>query len=633
MRAALLHALVVGTFVTASCASPSPSPIASPTATSSFGPVTGGTLRVGMNLEGYESFQVSDDGTFNSVWDPQTTWAAEPWEVFRCCLLRTLMSYNGRSTSEGGAELRPDLAADFPTISADGLTWTFKLRPNLKYAPPHAETTIVARDFIRAIERALRPDPLVPPDEAGAYGPYAFYLGEVIAGADEFSAGDVSSISGLEAPDDQTLMVHLMEPAGDLGARLALPAAAPIPGGAADGHDNGYGRYLVASGPYMIEGSADLQPSLPPAEQPTVSGYVPATSLTLIRNPSWDRSNDELRGAFAERIEISQVGDSELGNESIMNDELDLLFDSELDPAVIDQLRSDPQVAPRIRISPALGITWITMNIAAPPFDDIHVRRAVNLVTDKQALLEILDPGARVATHAIPDAFENGLLTDYDPFATLDHGGSVDRAKAEMAQSAYDTDGDGMCDGPACGPLILPVRDDGPEFALAARLFAQQLSALGIILTIDPLSNFEVFEQLQAPENQSPMGFGFGWSSDYLSGSAWFGPLALGRQIGGTGANVSLIGATSEELAAWGYEPVDAPSLDARINDCVAVSGSAQFNCWAEVDQYLMERVVAWVPLITSQSARITSSAVTQFSFDQSISLPALDQIGVRVAP
>src|SRR5205814_5765384 len=52
--------------------------------------------------------------------DPQKAYFSDSWELFRCCLLRTLLSYNGRPTSEGGALLRPDLAAALPTVSGDG---------------------------------------------------------------------------------------------------------------------------------------------------------------------------------------------------------------------------------------------------------------------------------------------------------------------------------------------------------------------------------------------------------------------------------------------------------------------------------------------------------------------------------
>jgi len=108
----------------------------------------------------------------------------------------TLMSYNGRSIREGGAILQPDLAAADPAISADGLTWTFHLKPGLRYAPPMADTTIVSADIVRALERGLRNSPFAPAGETQTFGQYVGYFSDVIVGAEDFTKGTVDSISG-----------------------------------------------------------------------------------------------------------------------------------------------------------------------------------------------------------------------------------------------------------------------------------------------------------------------------------------------------------------------------------------------------------------------------------------------------
>jgi len=611
------------------CGTQDPTPVASPT-TDPNADRRGGILRVGMDLASYEEFQLSEDGTsFNFVWDPQATWAEDPFALFRCCLLRTLMSYNGRPTNEGGAILRPDLADGEPQISADGLTWTFTLKHNVQYAPPYSETTVVAADFIRAMERTLRPDPFAPPGEPHAFGPYAVYFQEVIAGAEEFTAGDVSTISGLEARDPLTLVVHLTRPAGDLGARLTLPAAAPIPAGAADGHDAGYGRYLVASGPYMIEGSEQLDPSLPADQQPMVSGYVPGTSLTLIRNPNWDAATDTLRPALVDRIELIQFSDYDAELAAVLSGQIDFTLQHDLDPADVDRFRADAQLAQRVHVAPGLISDWITMNVGVPPFDDVHVRRAVNLVTNKALLLALLDPGAKIQAHAVPDAISNGLLSEYDPYATVDSAGSIDRAKAEMALSGYDSDGDGLCDDAVCADVYLPVRDDDPERWAAAQAWASQVAAIGVVLRLERTDPNEAFLYGSLPESRGAVGFIFGWKSDYLNGSSWFGPLASGATLGADIGNLSMLGATPEQLDGWGYDVTDVPNIDAQIASCVALTGAAQFACWAEVDQYLMERVAPWIPLDTRQVLRFTSANVRDFMFDASLAVPSLANVAV----
>src|SRR5262245_14709890 len=174
----------------------------------------GGTLWVAaVYWAGLEQLLSAPGPTGSYLLDPQVVFAGGPWEVFRCCLLRTLMSYTGTSTSEGGVEARPDLADGRPEVSADGLTWTFHLKPGLHYGPPFEDTEIVAADVVRALERELMPSP-----ETGRvpFGSYAFYYGDVIAGAKEFTNGRADSISGLEAPDEHTLVVRLLRPTGDL---------------------------------------------------------------------------------------------------------------------------------------------------------------------------------------------------------------------------------------------------------------------------------------------------------------------------------------------------------------------------------------------------------------------------------
>jgi len=588
-----------------------------------------------MDIVGHEEFQLDideDPPRFNHILDPQTTWAPEPFELFRCCLLRTLMSYNGRSVREGGAELQPDLADGYPEISSDGLAWTFHLKPGLHYAPPMADKTIVSGDFIRALQRALRPDPFAPEGQEQSFGPYANYFSEVIAGAEDFTAGRVDSISGLESPNDTTLVIHLLRPAGDLGARLAMPAAAPIPPGVTDGHDAGYGRYLVSSGPYMIEGSEQLDPSLPPDQQPTVPGYVPGEHLFLVRNPSWNASTDSLRSAIVDRIEITQINDYDAELAAIQSDELDISFLTDLSVQDVDRLRGATAGGPAVYVSPRLASDWITMNLAVPPFDDVHVRRAVNLATNRKALVQLIWPDSVVQNHAIPDAFENGLLTDYNPFATPDNAGSLDRARSELALSRYDTDHDGQCDDAACAGIQIPVRNDQPEYAVASQAFAAQMAPLGLVVEPQSVDPGEAFGQLNDPASKVPMSFTIGWQSDYLNASAWFGPLASGDAIGQDyGANLSLVGATSDQLTSWGYGVSGVPGLEQKIDSCVSMTGAAQFQCWAAADQYLMERVVPWVPLDNRQAARLTSPSVTSFEFDASLTLPALDQITVRV--
>ena len=111
----------------------------------------------------------------------------------------------------------PDIAAGPPTVSDDRLTYTFKLRPDVKYAPP-VDRAVKADDFIYAVERQY--DKQFP-----SPNPY----NSVFKGAEEFGEGKADSISGLKAVDDTTLEITLTQPASDFLSLMATNFYAPVP--------------------------------------------------------------------------------------------------------------------------------------------------------------------------------------------------------------------------------------------------------------------------------------------------------------------------------------------------------------------------------------------------------------------
>ena len=179
-------------------------------------------------------------GDVSAAFDPQKEYYSVTWSWYRCCLLRTLLSYTGRTTAEGGADLQPDIASALPEISSDGLTYTFTLKSGVNYGDPFTDVSVTSADIVRALERESDPN-------ASVNG-YNFYY-NVIDGFADFGAGKADSIKGLETPDDSTLVVTLSEPAGYLPYLFAMAATAPIPpnGDAPLGAARGTRRTTAAS--------------------------------------------------------------------------------------------------------------------------------------------------------------------------------------------------------------------------------------------------------------------------------------------------------------------------------------------------------------------------------------------------
>jgi ABC-type transport system substrate-binding protein len=518
--------------------------------------------------------------------DPDGEAGAKAAWFRRCCVARTLLSYRvaGRSESQAGAaDLVPDLATETPTTTPDGLSWTFHMRPGLHYAPPFDNVEIGSGDIVRAIERSTLISPILP----------------AVKGLDEYIRNPAIGIAGLETPDSLTLVVRLARPDGDFPHRMALSATAPIPAAAI--HDGELGEF-VSTGPYMVASAAE-------------EGAV------LVRNPQWSPASDSLRPAYLDRIEIVSVDSDIAAQEEVAAGTLDVTTAFLGPHAYRDALRSGEK--DRIVSAQDYSIFQIPFNVAQPPFDDVHVRRAVALLLDRRALADGVE-GARgsvlqVADHIFPDIAVNGLLAGYDPLALAGEAGNQSAARAEMRRSRYDTDQDGRCDQRACdGVVVLSMFDDGAS----AEEVARQLTPLGIHMVSKLVDEFP------------PKPASYGMAA--VSGWGALGPMpseyALLWLSGGNfpgGANLTLLGASAGKLRQWGLRGT-VPSLDAQSEFCAEHAGSSAFRCWAEIDQLLMEQVVALVPIGTRLLAYRLSDRVTAVEMSATEAIPALDTIQVQ---
>src|SRR6266540_1147270 len=234
-----------------------------------------------------------DDFGFTNAFDPTGEYLASAFTMYQA-LGRTLVNYK-HIAGPAGNKLYPDLATAMPTLSSDGLTYTFKLKSGLKFGPP-VNRAITSKDVEYAFER-INTAPLV-----AQYGQY--YFG-TIKGMDG-KAKSPAPISGIETPDDSTIIFHLTKPTGDFLYRLAMAAAAPVPQEVAKCFTKAgdYGRYLISSGPYMLKGSEALKTTSCAAMKP-IAGFDPSKQITMVRNPNYDQATDDLRTNNVDGIQVT----------------------------------------------------------------------------------------------------------------------------------------------------------------------------------------------------------------------------------------------------------------------------------------------------------------------------------------
>ena len=152
--------------------------------------------------------------------------------------------------------------------------------------------------------------------------------------------------------------------------------------------------------------------------------------------------------------------------------ELDDENAASLPPQALEQYSHGPgQAASTCTSTPATGTSYLTMNLTQPPFDDIHVRRAMNWIMDKAALRAGLGRPERSARSRTTSSRTRSSTTSSPSTPRTrrpgDHG-SLAKAKAAMKGSKYDTKHDGTCSASACQNVLLltdtqaVVHEDAP---------------------------------------------------------------------------------------------------------------------------------------------------------------------------
>jgi ABC-type transport system substrate-binding protein len=197
-----------------------------------------------------------------------------------------------------------------------------------------------------------------------------------------------------------------------------------------------------------------------------------------------------------------------------------------------------------------------------------------------------------------------------------------------MAQSKYDTDGDGICDAPEC-EAILAIGVVGTNSEAADALIKANLEKIGLQLDLKSLENSAAYNRIFDPKNQVAFVMFAGWLMDYPDPYTfyWF-PNYGGNILSQYNTNYSMIGATPEQLEEHGYDAsIAVPSMDAKIEECIAAAGDERNQCWAEADQMLAEEIVAYVPLVISTNVQIVSSCVTNYQWATFDSQTAFDQV------
>jgi peptide/nickel transport system substrate-binding protein len=488
----------------------------------------------------------------------------------------------------------PDLAEGEPEISADNKTITVHIRKGVKYAPP-VNREVKAADIKYAFERAFSKE--VPSGYAGTY------FSSIVGTPKEANSGDIKPISGIETPDDYTIVFKLKEPQAPLVSQaLVMPITVPVPEEYASKWDKStpskFDQYQTFTGPYMVK------------NDPTtgkVTGRVPGKSIAIVRNPNWDPKTD-YRPAYLDAINIEE-GNDDLATASrrALNGSDTVCCDAGSPPAqVLKQALS--RQSDQIEFVPSGGTRYIAFDTKVKPFDNINVRKAIIASSNRDALR--LTRGGKVlgdiATGWIPPGIpgfeEAGGLKQNADLDYLAHpeGDPAVAKKYMLAAKEQDPslpiDANGKWTG---GEKVLTIATNADPGKKTAEVFQGQMQQLGFKLNFRIVPQDTLYTKFcGVPKQNVAICPNVGWFKDFSDPQAMLDATFNGDNILQQG-NVN-------------WPQLDVPAInDAMKAASTTPVGPERNKAWAKINRMIAEQAPA-LPYIWDKSASVGSKDVVQ---------------------
>ena len=339
-------------------------------------------------------------------------------------------------------EIKP-LAAESFTVSEDGLTYTFTLRPDLKWSDGEPVT---AENYRFAWLRQLNP-------ETAAYSPNDFF---VIKNATEYNQGTITDPNevGIQAPDDRTLVVTLAEPAPFFLRLVGSNSYFPLRQDILEKYGDQWTEAgnFVGNGPYMLKEWEHDQ------------------RLVLVKNPYYSGPWKDTRNV--DRIEFTVLQDP--WSQALLPYEAGEIDVAIVPPTEMDRVTGDPALADQVKRLPISGAVILVMDTKNPPTDDVRIRQALAQAIDYEVLANSVLKGgfAPGVSFSPPD------LASHNPESFP--GTNVEAAQKLLAEAGY-PNGEGF---PAFDLYYWTLER---ESLIAQAIKAMWQQNLGIDVNLQPL--------------------------------------------------------------------------------------------------------------------------------------------------
>jgi oligopeptide transport system substrate-binding protein len=418
------------------------------------------------NRDGVLHFSI---GSEPSDLDPQTVTGTGDAKIIQS-LFDPLVSYE-----PGSLAPVPALAARWE-ISADGLTYTFHLRPDAKWSNGDPLT---AQDCVDSWRRILTPS---------LAADYAYFL-YLLRGAEAFNKGQTADFStvGATARDAHTLVATLTHPAPYFLQILLNSPWRPL-----------HVRSIAAVGDAYNRGTKWTRPGLLVSSGPFIlKEWALNTRVVVEKSPTyWDRANVRLNA-----IHFYPIDNIDAEDRAFRAGQLHVTWALPLSKV----LPMQQEKSPNLRIDPYLETYFFRLNVRQAPLADARIRRALSLAIDRDTLAAKILPGGRQPA----PTFISPLLAGYTPPARR----AYDLAAArQLLADAGHAGGAGL-------PPIEILYHNSEILRIVSEAIQQMWSRdLGVKVSLANQEKKTVFANRRAGDYQVLLG---SWTADYLDATTY----------------------------------------------------------------------------------------------------------------
>lgn len=439
-----------------------------------------------------------EGGDFDSL-DPALTQGGltDPWNIM----------YSGLVTLNDDGTVSDQLAISHQ-ISADGLTYTFMLRPGLKFSDG---TSLTATDIAYSLNRVLLP---------ATKSPVIGYL-SLLKDFDKITSGKISTLinDSIIVKDPQTISLVISKPAAYFLEALTYSTGDVVERKLTDKYGASWIDHLSeggTSGPFKVQ------------------SYGHTTALVLVPNPNYFGSQPKLQ-----KIIYTIASDRDSNYKAFQAGQYDL---APVPPA-LDSIASQK---PGWQLVPALASRFIEMNWLVKPLDNVHIRQALDLAVNKDLIIgrvvgKVVTPSNHIIPNGIPGY--NPQLTG--PAGVVGTAGDQTRAQQLFQQGLQEEGYSGVSQFPSLTLEYNVAYKAGADTITA--IVAEWKQVLGItIKTVGAQPNQLLQDEVNTIGKTGPLQMWYGvWGADYPDAQDWLSNF-FGK---GTSENYANYGQNNSSVA------------------------------------------------------------------------------------